>query len=130
MRKVTQTRTGSDGNCMAACLATLTGKLITAFEYVNDEHWMRNLNEVLAPMGLCYVEFPLDTAFSWCGECAMIGIGTSPRGLMHAVIVKHVVMDKRHRWEWLHDPHPDGGWVELEAIGLLIPTWKTTKHCV
>lgn len=130
MKPVMQTKFGKpDGNCMAACFASLTELPIETFEYeVNPSCWLVQLDILLRPLGYTYVEFEATQSFGWCGECYMIGCGKSPRGLSHAVIIRHKVGRKGfHRYEWVHDPHPDGGWVEQTSIGLLLPTWNVRK---
>lgn len=129
MKPVFQTKFGvPGGNCLAACLASLSGLPIETFEleYVEDR-WLAQLDELLQPLGYTYVEFDPVQAFGWCGECYMIGGGKSPRGFEHAVIIRHLIGRKGfHEYEWVHDPHPDGGWVEMDSVGLLLPTWKNS----
>jgi hypothetical protein len=129
MKKIMQTRTGKEkGNCLSACIASLLEMPIDIFEIKNENNWLNQLNDVLQPLGYTYAEFDADKPFTWCGECFMIGCGTSPRGLEHAVIVRHFPKDGRHHYEFIHDPHPQGGWLTLKSIGVLLPTWMRKEE--
>lgn len=124
-----QTKLGKDANCLAACMASLLEMPIELFEIPNTtDGWMREIDEALKPYGWTYLEFDPQKIFSWCGECYMIGCGKSERGRMHAVIVRHFVKDQTHHYEFVHDPHPGGGFVELQSVGLIIPTWANTRR--
>ena len=126
---VMQTRLGPKGNCFAACLATLTGEPLAYFDIEPEPEgeWLKQYDALLQPLGYTYTEFDPQKTFAWCGECYMLGCGPSPRGRPHAVIVLHRVGRKGfHQYEFVHDPHPEGGWVELTHVGVLLPTWKRT----
>lgn len=130
MKPVMQTKVGKDGNCMSACIASLLEVPIESVDRAEwSDDWLRELDALLDPFGYTYAEFNPQQVFSWCGECLMIGCGQSPRGLMHAVIIRHRVGRKGyHTYEWVHDPHPEGGWVkEVESIGLLLPKWGARR---
>lgn len=127
MKPVDQTRFGfPDGNCFAACLASLTERPIEDFDLEYDEDkWRVKLNWHLRKIGLFYTEFAVTTPMGWCGEFYAIGGGKSKRGFDHACIVRHEINAAGyHEYVWIHDPHPDRSYLELDSIGLLVPTWS------
>ncbi len=120
MKAVTQTRVGEDGNCFAACLASILELPIYDIpEFGGDDEWLGNVQAFLAGHGLYYVQISPDepsveAAFS-IGEVYHTIEGISPRGGPHAIVGRN----GRPCW----DPHPqDGtgrGLVEVECFGLL-----------
>ena len=118
MKPVTQSRTGRNGTCFRACLASLLEvpeRAVPDFKLANQDP---GVDRFLAGRGLRYVEVPV-------GDVAPTGwhviTGTSPRGGQHAVVGKDGKL--------AHDPHPhDGtgrGLVREENYGLLLPLSKT-----
>lgn len=107
MKAVYQTKFGEpEGNCFAACLASLLEINIDDvpdFSPQPDDKllWFEKANIFLRTYGLVSMfftpEFPIpkDTFY-------LIN-GMSPRGLDHSTIGKNGVI--------VHDPHPDGGGV-------------------
>ncbi len=105
MIAVPQTRTGRNGNCLAACLASLLETEIGFIPEFTDEHWMEELAEFLGAMDLIYVRVPVEDPMVQ----AMLGTGTtyhviegiSPRGGRHAVVGRNGFT--------AFDPHPHDG---------------------
>jgi hypothetical protein len=114
LRPVYQSRTGRNGRCFSACLASLLElpeREVPTFLAPKPSQ-AEQANRWLEPMGLEYKEFD-------AGDAAPIGYhvitGISPRGGRHAVVGK----DGRI----VHDPHPhDGtgrGLVKIDGYGVL-----------
>lgn len=101
MKTVDQTIVGENGNCMAACIASLLEIEIDEIPNLSEEGWLSRLNEWLGNFGLFYMELSLPQTY-WSGMkywgyhtiC-----GKSPRGLLHAVVGLQGKM--------VHDPHPE-----------------------
>lgn len=120
MNFVIQSRTGPNGNCFAACLASILDIPLRSIpDFGGDREFLGNIAEFLKPRGLLYVQVPPDdvvlkTMFS-TGETLHTIEGRSPRGGQHAVVGCNGRM--------IHDPHPqDGtgrGLVTVECFGLL-----------
>jgi hypothetical protein len=114
MRRVVQTRTGADGNCLNACLASILELPLRAVPEFGDD-WAAEVNDFLSKYGLAYRRAPVDGAKP-SGYSTIEGV--SPRGGLHAC----VAYDGELAW----DPHPieDGtgqGLVEPRYYGLLEP---------
>ena len=115
MKPVVQSRTGRNGTCFRACLASLLElpeRAVPDFKLANQDP---GVDRFLAKRGLKYVEVP-------AGDVAPTGwhviTGTSPRGGAHAVVGK----DGHLAW----DPHPVSddprrGLIREEGWGLLLP---------
>lgn len=116
---VDQDRFGeSEGNCLAACVASLIGRPLDEVteaigngkggEYVNGvwtggKHWFDRLTDVLNGWGY---SISYDTAEIPQGYS--IASGESPRGLYHATVA--------HNGEIIHDPHPSrAGLLAIES---------------
>jgi hypothetical protein len=108
--KVYQTRFGTDGNCVAACWATLTGVPLDAIPDLSrwpDETAFAQANG-FGLLRVCHMEpKSFDQALHGCitadGTLYMLS-GVSPRGYGHRVIGCDGAL-------W-HDPHPEGGGVD------------------
>lgn len=124
IKPVEQTRTGPNGTCFQACLASILE--IPVWEVpdfsTDDDLFLQQVQEFLATKGLYYVQVPPDeptvvAAFKQSLGPAYCTIeGTSPRGGQHAVVGDRGVM--------VWDPHPksDGtgqGLVSVQCFGLL-----------
>ena len=120
------------GNCFPACLASLLERPLSDFPFPPyEEDWLRQVDRALAPLGWAYVEWPADKPFAWTGRFLCLVHGQSPRGFKHSVIAEHSVDDGLHSYRWVHDPHPDGGWVrDIEGIGVLVPTHLPNAEAV
>jgi len=126
---VTQTRTGPEGNCMSATLASILEIPIWEVpELGGDEEFLENIQKFLEPRGLYYVQVKpddpvLETAFQR-GEVYHTVEGVSPRGGMHACVGLNGSI--------LWDPHPnDGsghGLVSVECFGLLCARMDNGKR--
>ena len=120
MIPVTQTRTGADGNCFAACLASILEiPLRSVPDFGDGDDFLEQAADFLAKHGLYYVQIPPnDAAFAaMCGAGDIFHTieGTSPRGGQHAVVGLN--------GEMVWDPHPEDGTgrglVSVECFGLL-----------
>ena len=118
MKGVVQSRTGNNGTCFRACLATLLGLKESQVPDFPDANLDPYVNKWLQGRGLRYEEIPADRALPPTGEHLALGI--SPRGGDHAVVYRN------GKLAW--DPHPqDGtgrGLVEIKRWGLLMPVAK------
>jgi len=120
MIQVTQTRTGPQGNCFSACLASILEVPIHVIpDFGGDDVFLFNVQAFLAQYGLYYVQVESDdaaveAAFNQ-GEVLHTIEGTSPRGGQHAVV--------GISGEMVWDPHPEDGTgrglVEVDCFGLL-----------
>lgn len=111
MRPQTQSRTGENGRCMNACLASILEIPEKSVPDFSDKDFEGDVNRFLADHGLSYERVPLDTPP--IGWSTIEGI--SPRGGMHACV--------SYDGKLVHDPHPqDGtgrGLAEPKYYGLL-----------
>jgi len=112
VRPTYQTRIGDNGNCFAACLASILEMPLPEFG-LDDEYWGR-VDKWLVRRGLTYKQVPLNQIPH--GWSTIEGI--SPRGGMHACVAYDGVLK--------FDPHPpkyhDGqGLVEPKYYGVLEP---------
>jgi hypothetical protein len=124
MIPVDQTRFGDpDGNCLAACLATLLELPLDEVPHFAGEGWQYRLAHWLGAHGLWALRFAppqpssLDDAAAWLDETVpgwCIVSGQAPRGLLHATV-----------WqggELVHDPHPSrDGILDVEDVLVLVP---------
>jgi len=113
VKRVVQTRTGDDGNCLNACIASILELPLKAVPEFGED-WQGDLNDFLATKGLRYRRVPMHSRPSGWSTIE----GVSPRGGLHAC----VALDGELAW----DPHPieDGtgqGLVEPRYYGLLEP---------
>ena len=116
MRPVYQSRTGEDGRCMSACVASILELPEAAVPDFLDGDQAKLVNQFTHKHGLHYRRVPLSQPPD--GWHTVEGI--SPRGGMHAIIGR----DGRHAF----DPHyPDGtgnGIVEPMYYGEFMPLDK------
>ena len=127
MKPVFQDKFGKpDGNCFAACVAS-----ILELDYIpdingNDDRWWFAVNEFLQPFGLFYLEFKVNHPD---GELTLdmipgfvILVGPGPRGINHAVVGLNGKI--------IHDPHPDGGGIDVENCGMFVAINPIkVQHC-
>jgi len=116
MKPVYQSRFGQNGNCLAACFASMLECPLEAVDFSCGDHaedaWAAVANEKLRPFGVYFLDVRADLAHIPT-DAFLIGNGMSGRGRMHSVIYQN----GRH----IHDPHPDGGGiVKLDFITLLV----------
>ena len=95
MRPVKQTKFGTQGNCLAACLASLLSLPLEQVPEFPGNTWFNDLYLWLLDQGYRLCES--DSELLQHGNAVAVGQG--PRGWRHAV----VWYDGR----MLHDPHPD-----------------------
>lgn len=131
MKPVRQTRFGKgNGNCFNACIATLLNLPIERVDVIwNDENWLKQLDEILHPIGFCFVEWDFDNdvkPWHWVGNCYMIATGDGPRGCKHSVIVHHYInADGKHCVINHWDPHPEDKFLKtIDYVGVLFPHWE------
>lgn len=85
------------GNCLAACVASLLGCSLADVCDFSEKGWLDELTAWLAPRGLYAVCFKTET--DWRPPGLYILGGKSPRGdFLHAVIARGTTV--------VHDPHP------------------------
>ena len=102
MKRIVQSRTGEDGTCFRACLASILEvpeRRIPDFGAGgDDDRWWADVQAWLGQAGLEYVRTPI-------GGTKPVGWSTiegiSPRGGLHACVAKD--------GELVHDPHPQDG---------------------
>lgn len=117
MKPVTQSRTGADGTCFRACLASIFELKESDVPDFSDEEFFKEIDDYLATLGLCYRRRPID-GVKPSGWSTIEGV--SPRGGLHACVAYDGVL--------VYDPHPqDGtgrGLVEPRYYGLLETTGR------
>lgn len=119
MTRVDQDRFGQgEGNCFAACVATITGldlAMLTDALGCGDgsgeaEHWFDRAARVLGGHGWTIT---YDTTEAPAGAC--IASGPAVRGLLHSCVAWNGVV--------VHDPHPSrAGLLEVTDYITLTPT--------
>ncbi len=130
MIPVAQTRTGANGNCWPACIASILELPLAEIpEFSREpEQWLVDVQEWLAGLGLYYVQVKPDdpavqAAFAQSEPLYHVMEGLSPRGGQHAVV--------GDRGKFLFDPHPqDGtgrGLVNVACYGLLCGRFAGTE---
>lgn len=128
MKSVMQTTFGNGkGNCFPACIASLLELSIDDvpnFCLDDNKTWLVDCSNWLDERSYPLIDFPLDLS----GErpaCLpvwfpVIASGKYPRGIQHSVIAQ--VHDDQDGLHFLHDPHPDGGWVDpVSWITVIFP---------
>ena len=134
MKPVAQTTFRPNGNCFAACIASLFEcRIMDVPPFHNPPAWLQDLDRWLAPRGFTYLELDWTDPrpfMSWHGSALCIGSGPSARGFPHAVIGRFSVTESGHQhFENVHDPHPDRTYlVRLSSIGLFLPKWEGKRR--
>lgn len=124
MKPVTQTLTGEQGNCFAACVASiLEMPLDEVPNFCAVEHdWFGAFQRWLHERGLCALDINIEGQVGILSPMPpmwMILSGPGPRGLLHAVVWRGNGSDG---WKIVHDPYPNGrGIGHIQAITLLMP---------
>lgn len=125
MKPVTQTILPSDtgspiGDCFRACIATIFELPIEQVpHFCEHENWYEHLDEWLYNKGLSHVLIRLDVEASegYIGSvdrgiwCIVSGTTTRHPTRLHAVVARTI--GGGVRWEYKHDPHPDGSFLEV-----------------
>jgi len=115
MKYIDQTKFGDDGNCFAACVASLLGLSIEDVPCFNvpGKNWLRLFEEWLKPRGLVpLIMWGKGGGIIPDGVHYLAG-GKSPRGIPHSVIY--------YEGEMVHDPHPSrAGLVEISDYTFLV----------
>ena len=106
MRPVMQTKFGMEGNCLAACVASIFEISIDEFpELVEGPDWYTQFTNFMVerfgvqPVDLHHGEGYIDNA----PRGYYIANGPAARGLEHSVV--------GYGNRLIHDPHPDGGFL-------------------
>jgi len=99
MKPVMQTRTGKQGNCFSACMASILELGIHEVpRALAGPDQYQAAKDFLRPLGYTYERVPIT-------DVKPVGLhlieGVSPRGGMHAVVGRDGRM--------IHDPHPHDG---------------------
>lgn len=95
MKKVFQTRFGTDGNCWAACLATIFGVELVEVDHCacNNPDWAEQTTQWLRARGFDYIEVKRNADGSWPmtnpaeGTICVLGVKTK-RGLPHVIVAE------------------------------------------
>lgn len=133
MKPVFQTKFAKgEGNCFAACVASILEVPLEQVDFVADEEtWLPKLNAILEPFGYRWLEINLKHSvnyplYAMYGQICVF-TGKSPRGDMnHAVVgrLNGTWEDASVTYETIHDPIPGGtgivGGVPM-LIGFPIP---------
>lgn len=109
-----------DGNCFAACVASILGihsvDAVPNFCAKGTDDWSIDVQRWLNERGWAIVWMSIESMdkqqFSigqgwWPADMPYIVSGKGPRGLHHSVVYQGAGL--------LHDPHPDGGGVEFDG---------------
>jgi hypothetical protein len=115
MKYIDQTKFGKDGNCFAACVASLLGLVIEdvpCFD-VPGKMWLRLFDEWLRGRDLApIILWPKGGIIP--SNVHYIAGGKGPRGLPHSVIYLN--------GEMVHDPHPDRtGLLNVSDYTFIVP---------
>lgn len=125
MKPVMQTKFGMpEGNCFAACLASLLELPIEEIPEFSEKRWFTEATNWLFSRGLAIVHIDLleqGMPFHICpANVYYIASGKSPRGIEHSVIYQGN--------RFVHDPHPDGTGIEkVNSLMFLIPRNPMTE---
>lgn len=100
MIPVDQTKFGSDGNCMSACLASILEIGIEEVQCKDEDNWYKKTNDWLqAEYNLALMTV---TKIPYWFKGYLIMCGESPRGIEHATVGQVV----EGVATIVHDPHP------------------------
>ena len=139
MKKVFQTRFGIDGNCWAACMATVFGVELSEVDQCacNNKDWAEQTMAWLKPRGFSYIEIARNKDGSWpltmpqAGTVCVLGVETN-RGLPH-VIVAEIFNDKIGEQDaigfyCLHNPIPNAPqdcYTKIDAVVFFVACPKS-----
>lgn len=109
MKPQHQTIFGPNGNCWAACVATILDlDLATLPNFCAEpsDGWLERFNEWLAPRGYFGLMLKANMLMGWRSPTVTIAGGTAARGYQHACVYDANGL--------AFDPHPDGtGLIEV-----------------
>jgi len=118
MIPVMQTKFGNDGNCLAACIASLLEMDIDDVPvYLDDDTWYEQYEKWLTSKGVTvlYISEPVNGPWRISNGFNMILCGESPRG-HHAVIGR----SRSGSIRFVHDPHPSGDYIIGDPTSIII----------
>lgn len=117
MMKVFQTRFGhKDGNCFAACIASLLEVPLKDVDFTaSEEGWLPECNRIIKPFGYRWLEINLKHSVNYplyqmYGQLCVF-TGESPRGFCnHAVVgrLEGTEHENHCTFVTVHDPMPNG----------------------
>ncbi len=127
MKRVMQTQLGeTDGNCFAACLASILEVDIAEIPLLAiGDGWIEKCNAILARWGFFYVEFkmggPLE--FTTIPDTYVILSRKTVRGPNHAIVAEIEDRAGKRKFYLAHDPYPGGTDFVDEplTLGFLVP---------
>jgi len=126
LKPITQTLTGEEGNCFAACIASLLEVKLGEIDLIMGGDWYNRFNAWLAPRGLAYFEIyfteplPPSVFGAIAADQLWVAVGPTPRGLLHAVVMRGETL--------AHDPHPSAvGLSAIHGAGFLVPLDPSTS---
>ena len=132
MNPIYQTRFGRDGNCFAACIASILEVPLAEVDFTaNEDDWLPVCNEKISRYGYRWLEVNIERAVNYplyqmYGQICVF-TGKSPRGdLNHAVVgrLEGRLEDANCTFVTVHDPMPGGtGIVDGRPIliGFFVP---------
>ena len=119
MKGVMQTKFGDDGNCFAACLASILElelDQVPDYDGRTDSGWWRKYNIWLTKeFGLSMCHIARGDGSWFIDDCNTFHLcsGLSPRGLEHSCVGKNGRI--------VHDPHPSNeGLLEIKDVVLFV----------
>lgn len=129
MKRIKQTKFGpTDGNCFAACIASLLEVPIEEVAIdIQGDNWWQSLQDCLKPKNLFFLEVRLDVAVKYplyeMDGILCVFTGKSPRDFKEAESVNHAVVGMINSrpgdsvvFDYVHDPHPDNTFLKPESI--------------
>jgi hypothetical protein len=131
MKRVKQTRFGPvEGNCFAACIASLLEvpiEEVTIDPDPNSDNWWETLQAYLKPKNLFFLEVRIDVAKQYplyaMNNVYCVLSGKSPRKFEGHEGVNHCVVGKINSspetpviFDAIHDPHPDNTFLVDKSI--------------
>lgn len=114
------------GNCGEACIASILEIELSDIPQLHDPEneqdgaiYCKNLRKFLSRLGLSYIDLSMSEGHDpkdFFESCWVIASGPSPRGTKewhrHAVVWQNGKI--------VHDPHPDGGELDIDMYGVFI----------
>ena len=120
MKPVYQTRFGKDGNCFAACIASLLECPIHDVDWpmIDDTTWIEQWNDRLSKLGWMFIEVPMSGNLPTLPSgCLVIICGMSSGGLLHSAIGRYNRDGSCITITCVHDPiSPDSNKAYLVSV--------------